>query len=546
LTLALMTLVAIVATRSHEAPARAAGSASHVQLVGSNPLFNRGMNAALAIYDHFVYVGSRTDSSATCVGATGTPSGNDCTHPHPGILIVDVNDPASPKVVGEIGKPFAGKLGITTRELRVWPDKKLLIVMNFRCSFLIHACKRGTDAQFPFDLTFFDLADPLKPRFLSRFVPTSRAGQQVKPHEMFLWVDPKDRARALLYLSTPTTSKDPSLPNLIVADISRVAQGGSVSEVAEGNWNGLYPGTDRPDYPFVSKSRGTCGPYDCNLYVHSMGVSPDGTRTFLAMEAGQFLVLNTAQVARNATPGRVLSLNGALLTAPGNRPVWGQTPADPRAVPDNCRKACANGHSAVKVPGRPLVLTTDEVYGTFADPKFGCPWGWERLINISDPAHPNIVGEYRIIQDTPSRCGNAADDPLTDQFASYSSHNPTVLPDLAVVAWHSGGLQISDISSAAHPVQAGFYFPVPLRAIATEDSALSRGASKVVFWSYPIIKDGLIYVVDVRNGLYILRYTGAHSDELNAVKFLEGNSNLGDAPRLETTAAVQATPHSTP
>jgi len=56
-------------------------------------------------------------------------------------------------------------------------------------------------------------------------------------------------------------------------------------------------------------------------------------------------------------------------------------------------------------------------------------------------------------------------------------------------------------------------------------------------WSYPIIKDGLIYVVDVRNGLYILRYAGPHAAELSSVKFLEGNSNLGDAAALERSSA---------
>src|ERR1700686_257142 len=170
----------------------------NVKLIGHDPLFNRGMNAALAVYDHFVYVGNRTDSSAICVGATGLPSGDTCPHPHPGILIVDIKDPAHPKEVGEIGKPYAANVGITTRELRVWPDEKLLIVMDFRCSHTIHPCQSGTDAQFPFDLAFFDLSDPLQPRFISRFVPTSKAGKQVKPHEMFLWVDPSNRNRALL------------------------------------------------------------------------------------------------------------------------------------------------------------------------------------------------------------------------------------------------------------------------------------------------------------------------------------------------------------
>jgi hypothetical protein len=48
-------------------------------------------------------------------------------------------------------------------------------------------------------------------------------------------------------------------------------------------------------------------------------------------------------------------------------------------------------------------------------------------------------------------------------------------------------------------------------------------------WSYPIIKNGLIYVIDIRNGLYILRYHGPHENEITSIQFLEGNSTLGDA-----------------
>ncbi len=55
-------------------------------------------------------------------------------------------------------------------------------------------------------------------------------------------------------------------------------------------------------------------------------------------------------------------------------------------------------------------------------------------------------------------------------------------------------------------------------------------------WSFPIIRNGLIYVVDIRNGLYVLRYNGPHADEVADISFLEGNSNLGDAGRLAKSA----------
>src|SRR5438093_1936182 len=167
------------------------GTSLNFQLVGHNDLSGfeldgntipRGMNAALTIYDHYVYIGNRTDGSDTCGIGDPRRGVEPCPHPHPGILIADIADPANPTVVGEIGSPYAGQVGITTRELRVWPEQKLLTVMTFRCSSVIHACPPGNDTTFPFDIKFFDLSDPVHPAFISSYVPTSQAGLKVKPH----------------------------------------------------------------------------------------------------------------------------------------------------------------------------------------------------------------------------------------------------------------------------------------------------------------------------------------------------------------------------
>ena len=39
---------------------------------------------------------------------------------------------------------------------------------------------------------------------------------------------------------------------------------------------------------------------------------------------------------------------------------------------------------------------------TFTDPSFGCPCGWVRSIDVAEPAHPKIVGEYKIAEDQQS------------------------------------------------------------------------------------------------------------------------------------------------
>jgi hypothetical protein len=497
------------------------GTSLNFTLVGHNPLFGRGMNSAPAVFDHFVYVGNRSDGSNSCgdsdpgpgVTPVLTPTNPDgtCTHVHPGILVVDVANPASPTVVGEFGNEFVtgANVGQTSRELRVWPGQKLLMVMYFRCSRVIHVCPQTAQR---FSIRFFDLgANPVNPPLLATYAPS------FLPHEMYLWIDPKDPGRALLWLSTPTGSVNPNTANLIITDISKARQG-IFSEIARGNWNQF----------FTDPSAANPANYDFDLALHSMAPSFDGKRTYLAYLRGGFGILDTSKVADNKIPaGTVENLNDDLLT-PVPFPTWGTGPH----CDGHTAAGCAESHSAVPFPGRPFALTIDEVYGTFTADSFGWPWGWARTWNVAQPRRPHMLGEYKIFQNTEAFHGSPGDDAATEQFTSYSSHNPTLTRNLVLDSWHSGGEQAIDVSDPGSPVQAGWFSPTPLASVALEDPALSRGPNKVVIWSYPIIRDGLIYVVDVRNGLYVLRYTGPHADEVTGTTFLEGNSNLGDLGRI--------------
>jgi hypothetical protein len=458
---------------------------NNFQLVGHNPLNMRGMNAAPAIFDHYIYVGNRTDGSAN--------------HINPGILVVDIANPANPTVVGEIGPPNAGNRSETTRELRVWPQAQLLMSMNFGCSAIIHACVSTSDVSSMVTPTirFFDLSQtPQQPPLISTYLPTRT------PHEMFLWLDPARPGRALLFQSTPTSST--TQPNLIVTDISR-AREGVFTEIVRWRGNDLFPAADRNTF---------------DVRLHSMGVSADGNRTYLAYLGGGFLILDTSDVANNLANPEI-----RLATPIENRLSWGNPGA----------------HSAVKVPGKSLVLMTDEVYGDLLDPitgdNHGCPWGWVRIINTAVESRPVIISEYKLPQNEAAYCQTPDGmDPSNTFATSYSSHNPTVLRQVAFVTWHSGGFQAINLANPSAPTQAGVFSPDPLPFVVTEDPALSEGRNKVVMWSYPIIKDGLIYLIDLRNGLYILRYTGPAAEFVDRITFLEGNSNLGDAARLERTS----------
>lgn len=500
-TLALALLMPVGAVRGDETVAPGGGTpgtSSNFELVGHEPLFNRGMNAALAVHEDFVYVGNRTDGSNRC--GLGDPRREElgldaCPHINPGILVVDASDPSSPEVVGEIGPPHAGNVSETTRELRVSQREELLIVASFGCSSFIHSCVAGGVTP---TFRFFDVSDPSDPTHVFTWVPIQANGLVRTPHEFYLWEDPKDPDRTLLWISTPTGNRNPVNANLLIADISDVAEGGAPTLIAQGQWNHMFPPMG-------------------NVALHSMTPTVDGRTTHLAYLSGFFLILDTSEVAEGNPPaGEVIDLSDDLLTPVENRPTW-----------DNPNP----GHSAVPFLGRPFSLVTDEIYGTFTSPAFGCPWGWARALQVAQPRRPHVIGEYRISENScppPSQADN--------ERGSYSSHNPTLTRNLALVTWHSGGLQAIDISDPAAMQQAGWYSPTPLESVANEDPALSMGTNKVVMWSFPVIKDGLIYVVDLRNGLYILRYTGPRASEVSGLSFLEGNSNLGDALRLAKSA----------
>src|SRR3954469_18539119 len=190
------------------------------ELLGHDPLLNRGMNAALAVHGRYAYIGSRTDG----------------THPNSEVLVVDVGDPRNPSVVGRIGRPYEANVGESSRELRVLPDQDLLLVLNHGCSELIHACANGTQAGrnvVTSTIRFYDIrgANGAAPKLVGTYTPTRTEAQT--PHEFFIWHDPVRAGRVLLYETAPSTEAS-GKQNLYVVDLSR-AREGVFKEIA--TWN---------------------------------------------------------------------------------------------------------------------------------------------------------------------------------------------------------------------------------------------------------------------------------------------------------------------
>jgi hypothetical protein len=422
-----------------------------------------GDNAPIS--GHFVVVGHSDLSGRGMNGALAVDgqfvyvgTRND----HHGIAIVDVADPSHPRVAGEIGQPYVGFAGMSTPELRVVPDKQELIVLVRSC----WVAQDGCEDTFEFEngLLVFDLSG-LVPQEVG-LVEEGRGIGVNLPNEFYLWRDPTSPDFLLAYVSTP-----PGPPSMDVADLQN------------------------PDKPFSVTTYDPIQGQSGDLLA-SVGASDDGRTAYLAHEQGGLLLADMSEVVDGTTPALIEPI-----TPPDQQLTW------PGLGPT----------SVVRVPGRPLLVATDEIL----PPPFGagCPWGHLRTIDVSDPTAPYIAGEFALPENDPTTCEQLPTN------TAYTAHHVTATENVALVSWYAGGLEAIDISDPAHPTRLAEFRPDPVPSVEVEDPVL--GGVPVEMWSYPVIQDGLIYVVDVRNGLYILRYEGWRGDEIAERRFLEGNSNLG-------------------
>jgi hypothetical protein len=184
-------------------------------------------------------------------------------------------------------------------------------------------------------------------------------------------------------------------------------------------------------------------------------------------------------------------------------------------------------HSAVPLPGKDLVIVTDERYPPACH-------GPARLVDGSNPAQPRVVGMLTVPEEGSANCAGPV--------ATYTSHNPTPVGDLAFVSWYSSGLQVFDLANPSQPARLAQFRPQAVEA-GTRDPQL--GATATLTWSYPIVRDGLIYVADINQGLYVLRYQGPHQEQVDLMAFAEGNSNLSRL-RPAATPTPSATPTTLP
>src|SRR3954453_12939179 len=322
------------------------GLSTNFDLVGHTDLQQRGMNSPIAVAGSCAYVGDRYYSS----------SPDEAVRPNGGIAIVDISDPANPRETGTIPP-----IGLSTqREMRADAGLGILVVEGYSPYIDGYADTAPNAINY---LKIYDIRDCLHPALLSTYDFGPRA-----PHEFFLWKDPKNPGRALAYVTFTIYS-----PDLMVIDLGDPANPRLV---------GAYDlGIDQTQKTVDFADESGSG------YLHSLYVSDDGTRAFLATWDYGFYEADTSSLAESS-PGVVVPVGPGRLD-------YGH-----------------NVHSALPLPGdRPYAVFTQEDY---ANAGHGCPFGTLRTGKLDGQGGATVVGEFKLPENDPKKCGQ--------KNGTFSSH----------------------------------------------------------------------------------------------------------------------------
>jgi hypothetical protein len=479
------------------------------------------------------------------------------------IFKIQPNPEKQPPVqVGEIPAMLEGNQGFDDRELRSLVYKtssgedRYLLVRN-----------AGTNTLGRMQAYQIDLNSCL-PTFTSEVTDFHS-----QSHEFFLWHDPANANRVLVYMTNWTGGlPDPERPGLTVPDLivlaatdertgavlpkAKMLAGFTLQDV------GGPPIDERPDATGLfsdgrfldfsdSKNRlGQAGNFQNREQnrLHSVSVTDDGERVYVAGTTAGFYVLDSEAIAHSTDPqlaagaagcnqrSTIVTAGGAIaaakLPALANDCVHMVVNNDPglkaflasNASPETKASrylvlltrsrfdvyppvnATPTGtHSAVFVPNRPARVRGNTkgrpAFVWLSDENGGCPLNHARMMSVEAEATPIMIGAFAIPDNQIEEClDQATTEPngTPRRRVPQQNHNPTIFKNLVFTTWYGHGMRAIDISNPYTPREVGYALTIP------------QGVAR----TYPVFKDGLIYWVDNDTGLHVARYTGPRRDEL--------------------------------
>ena len=312
-----------------------------------------------------------------------------------GAKIVDVSDPQDPQLVG-------------TAADHAYTAADDLMVIDARTPFFegelmavgLQSCPNEDGEQGLQGLDLWDVSDPAQPQPLGFFDvgPLPSGGV----HEMYLF-QRQDRVFALLAVPFSEVFHPNGLGDLRIVEVTDPRNPVQLADWGAGKDLGLPFGAASYESqlhgahaPGEFEPRSRCAPPPgaeplCRggipwVMGHSVSANEVGTRAYVSYWDAGMIILDITEPSRPVLLGRA------------------QEPAGDEG----------SLHSAISAPGDRLAITTDEDFvhppgdGPDSTPLPGDRWGYARLWDISDPAHPRQIGSF----ETPNSAGNDTRRPL--------------------------------------------------------------------------------------------------------------------------------------
>jgi hypothetical protein len=160
--------------------------------------------------------------------------------------------------------------------------------------------------------------------------------------------------------------------------------------------------------------------------------------------------------------------------------------------------ADGDAHSSQWDESRSLLFGADEDFCKTSGSGIETGFGYMRVYDYSDPAHPVQIGKYR----TPNSMGTS-----DEAAGDFSIHNNFLVGTDVYSSWYTDGVRVIDTSDPANPVEVAHFVP-PAGQNPVKPSQRGVLANTTQIWGV-VVDDatGLIYASDMNTGLWILRRT---------------------------------------
>jgi hypothetical protein len=188
--------------------------------------------------------------------------------------------------------------------------------------------------------------------------------------------------------------------------------------------------------------------------------------------------------------------------------------------------------------GQSYVITTDESGSGGVGGRAGAcarglsPFGFSRIIDVSNPRKPFIVSKLRLAVDDPRACAIDDDAPDTGSFG-YDSHycgvNRTDNPTMLGCGYFESGLRVFDIAQPDRPKEIAYYNPSPGRGTDSEHANSSPvGFTQTDWASSPVVFVGCnVWDQFQDNGYMFLQFTHGPGKRLCSVDSSTADEDLG-------------------